>query len=97
MPTTVSRVRSALRSKKIIKRIEERAVRESWKWKCPVCSHTQHTFVGEGAILLSPDLDTKALNIGGEYLPIVVVVCDKCGFVREHAQKALGLMAEEEE
>lgn len=57
---------------------------------CPRCGHGKFSVVGETLIPLQSDPNVFA--IGGPSVPAVIVACDKCGYIAQHATAPLGLM-----
>lgn len=63
---------------------------------CPRCGHLHFGVVAETAIPI--DFDTKIpILTGGPVVPTVIIACNNCGFVTQHALGALGLSPEEME
>lgn len=72
---------------KIFKALETRQVRAI----CPICKIGRLTLVnGYFKKVLSDDY--KSPVIGGRYLPSIILICNNCGFVSQHALGALGLL-----
>ena len=57
---------------------------------CPRCGHAKFSVVGETLIPIQED--PAAFTIGGPSIPTVIVACDNCGYVTQHASGPLGLM-----
>jgi hypothetical protein len=56
---------------------------------CPRCRTNNFTIAGESAISITER--PGFIHISGYAIPVVFVVCDKCGYVAQHAKKVLGL------
>ena len=56
---------------------------------CPRCGNPKFSVVGETNIPLQEDPNVFA--IGGPAIPTIIVACDKCGYITQHAQIPLGL------
>jgi hypothetical protein len=57
---------------------------------CSRCGNPRFSVVGETLISLQDD--PSVFSIGGPSVPAVVVACDKCGYITQHAIAPLGLM-----
>ena len=57
---------------------------------CPRCDHAKFSVVGETLIPLQED--PSVLTIGGPSIPTIIVACDNCGYLTQHAAAPLGLM-----
>lgn len=63
---------------------------------CPICHKGHFSFVdGYSSNVLGDNYHD--INLGGRILPYVMLVCDNCGFISQHALGALGLLNTEEE
>ena len=79
------------RKGKIIAALEERGARQP----CPRCGNMSFTLVdGYFNRAIQPSL--KGMSLGGPSIPTVGLVCNRCGFLSEHALGILGLLSEEE-
>ncbi len=59
---------------------------------CPICS-TNRWAIAEDLIVASFfDLEYKRI-IEGKVLPIVVLICDECGYIRQLAAAKVGLIS----
>lgn len=56
---------------------------------CPRCGHIKFSVVGETQVLLQEN--PGAFVIGGPSIPAVIVACDNCGYITQHASVPLGL------
>jgi ribosomal protein S27AE len=57
---------------------------------CSRCGNAKFSIVGETLIPLQDD--PSVFSIGGPSIPTVVVACDNCGYITQHATAPLGLM-----
>lgn len=57
---------------------------------CPRCTNANFSVVGEGIIALQEE--PRLISIGGPSIPVIIVACNRCGFISQHAQVPLGLM-----
>lgn len=57
---------------------------------CSRCETVKFSVVGEALILLQEDPNVFA--IGGPSIPTIIVACDNCGYITQHAAFPLGLM-----
>lgn len=68
---------------------------------CPRCSSNDFSVVGESEISVvpPPPLERGLLGLAGLStptkitMPVIIVTCDNCGYVSQHAQAALGLLS----
>ncbi|OOF78856.1 hypothetical protein BKG96_04775 [Rodentibacter caecimuris] len=76
------------------KTIEERLKKAGATRSCHRCGNNNFVILdGYSSILLQQDLSNiGGITIGGPAVPIVYVVCDKCGAITSHAIGALGLL-----
>lgn len=58
---------------------------------CPRCGTAKFSVVGETQITLQEN--PGAFVIGGPSIPAIIVACDNCGYLTEHASIPLGLTA----
>jgi uncharacterized Zn finger protein len=56
---------------------------------CPRCGSSRFSIVGETHIVMQQD--PGAFVIGGPSIPTVIVACDHCGYITQHASVPLGL------
>jgi uncharacterized Zn finger protein len=54
---------------------------------CPRCGNIKFSVVGETNIPLQDDPNVFA--IGGPSIPTVIVACDSCGYITQHATMVL--------
>lgn len=57
---------------------------------CPRCSHAKFSVVGESLIPIQED--PNAFSIGGPSIPTIIIACDNCGYISQHASAPLGVM-----
>lgn len=69
----------------VIKALNEKGV----KLPCPRCGKKEFSIVEESVVLLQPD--PEAFTIGGPSIPVIIVVCNHCGYITSHAKKVLGI------
>ena len=79
------------RQKEIMKALEEREA----KLPCPRCANRSFTLV-DGYFNHFIQQELSGVSIGGPSIPTAVVVCNKCGWLAEHALGVLGLLPKEE-
>ena len=60
------------------------------KLPCPRCGSNSFSIVGESFISINENPNT--VTIGGPSVPTILVACDNCGYVTQHAQRSLGLL-----
>lgn len=77
------------RSKRIVEALKGKGVTKP----CPRCGHLHFGLVAESSIMIQSESGTFV--IGGPVVPTVIVACNNCGFVTQHALGALGIPAEE--
>lgn len=66
--------------------LESRGVR----LPCPRCGQGRFSIVGESYISIQETPGT--LVIGGPTIPTIIIACDNCGYVTQHAKGPLGLL-----
>jgi ribosomal protein S27AE len=77
------------RSKTIIQALSRKGVNKA----CPRCGHLHFNVVAETSIPINDD--PKVITSGGPVVPTVIVACNNCGFLTQHALGALDLVPEE--
>jgi predicted RNA-binding Zn-ribbon protein involved in translation (DUF1610 family) len=75
------------RSKRIVDALKSKGVNKP----CPRCGHLHFGFVAESTIPISE----PGVVWGGPVVPTVVVACNNCGFITQHALGALDIATEE--
>jgi hypothetical protein len=58
---------------------------------CPMCGNRQFTVL-DGYINHAVQTQLGGLVIGGQSVPTAVIVCNRCGFLSQHALGVLGLL-----
>jgi hypothetical protein len=76
------------RSTRIVDALKSKGVNKP----CPRCGHLHFGFVAETLI---PIQSRPGIVVGAPVVPIVIVACNNCGFVTQHALGALDIPAEE--
>ncbi len=77
---------------KIIKALEDHGV----KLPCPRCGKNGFTLL-DGYFNQTIQTQLGGIVIGGPSIPSVVVACNYCGYLSQHALGALGLLPKGEE
>lgn len=77
--------------KKIITALNERGA----NLPCPRCNNNNFTLL-DGYFNQTIQTELKGMVIGGPSVPSIVVACNKCGYLSQHALGVLGLVPEEE-
>lgn len=62
---------------------------------CPRCGNSNFTLLN-GYFNHTIQPDPKGMVLGGPSIPSVVVACNRCGFLSQHALGILGLLPKEE-
>ena len=57
---------------------------------CPRCGSSKFAVVGESLIPINND--PSVFQIGGPTIPAIIVACENCGYLTQHAQAPLGLL-----
>ena len=58
---------------------------------CPMCKNKKFSVL-DGYFKHSVQLGLKRTILGGPTVPAVVVICDNCGFMSQHAIGILGIL-----
>lgn len=61
---------------------------------CPRCGKTDFSIVG-GFFMRPIQNKLQGIQIGGNALPTMAIVCTNCGYISEHALGVLNLLGEE--
>jgi len=61
---------------------------------CPRCGNVDFMIV-DGYFHRSVQSTLDRIDLGGQGVPSVALVCNQCGFIAEHALGPLGLLSEE--
>ena len=72
-------------------RISEALQQRGATRECPRCGNDTFALVG-GYFVHTVQQNFGGLVLGGPNIPTAVVVCNKCGWLAEHALGALGLL-----
>ncbi|MAZ65552.1 MAG: hypothetical protein CMF25_00385 [Kangiellaceae bacterium] len=62
------------------------------KLPCPRCGQKSFSIVAETIIPINDKPNVVA--VGGPSIPTIIVACDNCGYITQHAQGPLGLLKE---
>lgn len=81
-------------SKEQGKRILEALAERKAQLPCPRCGSQGFTLVG-GYFNQTIQTELGGMVIGGPSIPSVVVVCNQCGYIAQHALGVLGLLPEQ--
>jgi len=79
------------KKQEIIKAIEERGA----NLPCPRCGNNSFTLL-DGYFNQTIQTDLKGMVLGGPSVPSVVVACNRCGYLSQHALGTLLLLPKEE-
>lgn len=74
------------RQQQTIQALSEKGVKQP----CPRCGTFKFSIAGETYIAIQEG--PALFHIGGPTIPTVIVVCDTCGYITQHAQVTLGLL-----
>jgi uncharacterized Zn finger protein len=77
----------ALRREHIVAALTKRGVNQP----CPRCGHPNFSVVGETEIPVSPE---PSFGVSSPVIPVVIVACQNCGYVNQHATTVLDLAGE---
>ena len=58
---------------------------------CPMCKHKNFT-MADGYFLNTMQADINSVNLGGQAIPSVGIICSSCGFISQHALGVLGIL-----
>ncbi len=62
---------------------------------CPICHQSKYSFL-DGYTIDPVQDDYKAVQLGGKFIPSVMLVCNNCGHIDRFSLGVLGLMDKEE-
>ena len=65
------------------------------KLPCPRCGNSSFTLLN-GYFNHTIQNDPKGMVLGGPSIPSIVVACNRCGYLSQHALGILGLLPKEE-
>ncbi len=76
--------------KKTKQKIAEEIEKRNAATPCPRCHGNKFTIMDNfGKTTLNPDL--KGYKLGGPFVPFIILICNNCGFMSQHAVGVLGL------
>jgi len=76
------------KKRKIVTEVTTRIQRQL---TCPMCQNKSFTMAdGYFQNFLQSNFDN--ISIGGQNIPTIAIICNKCGFVSQHALGILGLL-----
>ena len=58
---------------------------------CPMCQN-KNFIMADGYFNNSMQTNLEGFELGGPSIPTIAIICDKCGFVSQHALGVLGLL-----
>lgn len=64
-----------------------------WQHSCPFCNKSVFQ-IQEGLFINVLQKDWKTIELGGNSIPVIVLICTNCGFVSQHSLGILGLLEE---
>lgn len=76
----------------IVNRLNERI----HELTCPMCHQRGGFIIADGYFNNTMQDDIKKVHIGGTSIPTIAIVCNRCGFVSQHALGVLGLLPNNE-
>jgi hypothetical protein len=72
-------------------KIAEKLLERNAVKPCPRCHGVKFTIMDNfGKTTLNPELE--GYGIGGPFVPFIIVICNQCGFMSQHAVGVLGLL-----
>lgn len=74
---------------KIIQKLNEKL--GSSGAKCPMCGNARF-IIADGYFNTFVQDNLNGINLGGESIPSISIICNKCGFMSLHALGVLGLL-----
>ena len=63
------------------------------KTSCPMCDNNNWA-IAEGYFINPLQERPNVIHLAGAVIPTIVLICNKCGFVSQHALKVLGIEGE---
>ncbi|MCD7972344.1 MAG: hypothetical protein LUG18_06715 [Candidatus Azobacteroides sp.] len=78
------------------KKIVEELAKRTNGLTCPMCQNKSF-IMSDGYFNNSMQADLRNINIGGPSIPTIGIICNRCGFVSQHALGTLGLLPKIEE
>ena len=76
------------------KRIADALTAAKVRIRCPMCDNERFTVL-DGYINNPVQDQPSAMTIGGPSIPVAAVVCERCGFLSQHALGVLKLLVRE--
>lgn len=76
----------------IIKALSERI----GNFTCPIC-HKGHFSLIDGYSSHALTDNYRIINIDGKIIPFVMLACDNCGFISQHALGTIGVLKQNED
>jgi len=73
--------------------IIERLTKKATTMHCPMCNNQEFS-LGPGVVPFFLQDNIGSIQIGGQNLPAIYVICKKCGFISFHAVGVLELFDE---
>ena len=64
-----------------------------WQHFCPFCRKSEFQ-IENGVFINILQKNWESVELGGESIPVIVLVCTNCGFVSQHSLGVLGLLEE---
>lgn len=61
---------------------------------CPICHRGHFSLVDSYSTVPLSD-DYRVMSLGGRTIPFIILACDNCGFISQHALGSLGLLSSE--
>ncbi len=58
---------------------------------CPMCQNKSFS-MADGYFLNNMQKDLHSVNLGGQAIPTIGIICNNCGFVSQHALGSLGML-----
>lgn len=62
---------------------------KSMNYECSFC-HQRHFVLQDGYTLFAMQDDVRGLQLGGRAMPVVMLLCNNCGYVMQFAIGSLG-------
>lgn len=72
-----------------IDKVQAHMQRMGVRGQCPACGASGNWTIGE--LVASPSYVEGGMAIGGPVVPMVQVICSRCGYVMHFAAKLMGL------
>ena len=71
--------------------IRKKFVPKTTNLSCPMCANKGFS-MAEGYFMNIMQSNLTSLELGGQAVPTIGIICNNCGFVSQHALGALGLL-----